>query len=92
MLSLQVEGDEGAKTPKFDFSGWNPEAPAGLQFLGLLPVGSQGYEIKYPQDEHTGKIKASAVRRRSRQRQQLSSCIRGRTLGNRSRCIGQLHT
>ena len=54
--------------PKFDFGEWNPEAPAGLQFLSLLPLSvGFGYNIDYEQQhDHVGKIKPSTLHRRAR--------------------------
>lgn len=60
-----VDADEGAVTPKFDFSGWNPDSASGIQYLGLLPV-------EYPQQSPTGKVKARTLLRRNRQKHSLT--------------------
>lgn len=62
--------------PSFDFSDWNPEAPAGLQFLCLIPQLS-GYEAKYEQGDLTGKVKISLRHRQQR----LRHFKQGKTVG-----------
>ncbi len=81
---MQLQDVERERTPKFDFSCWNPEAPAGLQFLSLLPV-NHGYHVKYQQSEHTGKIKVSTSHRKARRKEFAS----GRTIGKN--ILGKLH-
>ncbi|XP_064615023.1 ankyrin repeat domain-containing protein 54-like isoform X2 [Liolophura sinensis] len=66
----------GMEQPSFDFSDWNPEAPAGLQFLCLIPQLS-GYEAKYEQGDLTGKVKISLRHRQQR----LRHFKQGKTVG-----------
>ena len=84
-MKLIIQVKENENTPKFDFSNWNPdinwspEAPAGLQFLSLLPI-SQGYEVPYQQQEHVGKIKVSTTHRKTRQLEFTSGKTTGRNI------------
>ncbi|XP_013391272.1 ankyrin repeat domain-containing protein 54-like [Lingula anatina] len=48
--------------PKFDFTSWSPDAPAGLQWLSLLPMGADYGSQK----EHVGRIRVSATHRKAR--------------------------
>ena len=56
---------DGFQAPTFNFTGWNPDPPAGISFLGLVPMMS-GYELSSVQHTHQGKL-SSQHRRRRRQ-------------------------
>ena len=73
--------EEDDKTiPKFDFTGWNPEPPAGLSYLSLLPIG-RGYEIAVErQDDHVGKVRVSAQHRKARQQKFASGSVTGKNI------------
>ena len=58
--------------PSFNFSGWNPDPPAGINFLGLLPMRS-GYQLANEQHIHQGKLTISAQHRQQR-RKNFSRC------------------
>lgn len=32
-------------SPKFDFSDWNPEPPAGLSYISLLPMQQVWFSV-----------------------------------------------
>ncbi|XP_050392061.1 ankyrin repeat domain-containing protein 54 [Patella vulgata] len=65
------ENDE----PKFNFE-WNPEPPAGLHFMCLVPF-HQDYQANYNQSSHIGKIKVSS----SHRQQRMNEFKSGRTTG-----------
>ena len=58
-IYFQVENDSGFRVPNFNLNRWNPEPPAGVNFLGLLPLKS-GYEVASEQHTHTGKMTVSS--------------------------------
>ena len=79
LLSIKIRDDSNdiEDGPRFDFTEWSPEAPAGLQFLSLIPMSASGYEVPTADTSHVGKIKVCSAHRKMRLRHFSS----GKTIG-----------
>jgi len=67
-------------SPVFSVSDWNPEPPAGLQYISLLPI-NKGYEkIADQQHDLVSKISSTAQHRKQRRKEFTSGRITGRNL------------
>lgn len=70
--SDNCQSSSGFSVPNFNITSWNPEPPAGLHFMCLLPVA---IPQNYSQEEHVGKLKTSTAHRKQR----LKAFTSGRT-------------
>ncbi|XP_046572851.1 ankyrin repeat domain-containing protein 54-like [Haliotis rubra] len=68
----------GFEHPKFDFTSWNPEPPAGLQFMCLVPLNPSYTNSQ--QRKVTGKIRVSQTHRRKRMKEQQTGRTTGRNI------------
>ena len=83
-LSFQLPPDERQHdeiaSPVFSVSDWNPEPPAGLQYISLLPV-HKGYEsISDEQHDLMCKITPTALHRKQRRKELTAGKITGRNI------------
>lgn len=81
--ALYFQMIDNADFPKFDVSSWDPQPPAGINYLCLIPFGSS-YKSEYDQSHAGGgKLKVSASHRQQRMKEFKSGRTTGRNMVGR---------
>ncbi|KAJ8319456.1 hypothetical protein KUTeg_004547 [Tegillarca granosa] len=76
---------DNADYPKFDVSSWDPQPPAGINYLCLIPFGST-YKSEYDQSHSGGgKLKTSTSHRQQRMKEFKSGRTTGRNIVDEKR-------